>query len=181
MHKNILLGITGGIAAYKSADLVRRLREAGAEVRVVMTKSAEHFVTPLTFHALSGHPVMTEDAATQSEFAMDHIALARWADAILIAPATADFMAKLACGLADNVLSTLCLASEVPIILAPAMNQGMWKNAATQANKNTLLQRGIHLLGPAEGEQACGENGMGRMFEAEEILKGLNLYFSDHQ
>lgn len=173
MHKNILLGVTGGIAAYKSADLVRRLQEVEIDVRVVMTKGAEQFIAPLTFHALSGHPVVTEDTATQSEFAMDHIALARWANAILVAPSTADFMAKLACGLADNILSTLCLASEVPIILAPAMNQGMWKNAATQANKNILLQRGIHLLGPAEGEQACGENGVGRMLEPLEILNGL--------
>jgi phosphopantothenoylcysteine decarboxylase/phosphopantothenate--cysteine ligase len=175
MYKKILLGITGGIAAYKSADLVRRLCQKNISVRVVMTKSAEQFVGPLTFHALSGYPVTTDNSATQSDAAMDHIAQARWADAILIAPATADFMAKLACGLADNVLNTLCLACEVPIILVPAMNQGMWKNAATQANKNTLLQRGVRLLGPVEGDQACGENGLGRMMEPADILKALNI------
>lgn len=172
-YKKILLGITGGIAAYKSADLVRRLRETGAEIRVVMTKAAEQFVTPLTFHALSGYPVITDDEKTQSEFAMDHIALARWAEVILIAPATADFMAKLAHGLADNVLSTLCLASEVPVVIAPAMNQAMWQNPATQKNKNLLLQNNIHLLGPELGEQACGENGAGRMQEPSDILKNL--------
>lgn len=177
--KKILLGITGGIAAYKSADLVRRLRENGAEVRVVMTRTAQQFITPLTFHALSSYPVVTDDEKTQSEFAMDHIALARWADVILIAPATADFMAKLACGLADNILSTLCLASEVPIVIAPAMNQAMWKNSATQCNKNILLQRGVYFLDPAVGDQACGEKGAGRMQESLEILSGLAAIFKN--
>jgi phosphopantothenoylcysteine decarboxylase/phosphopantothenate--cysteine ligase len=176
-HKKILLGITGGIAAYKSADLVRRLGEAGASVRVVMTKSAEHFVAPLTFHALSGAAVLTEDTA-ESAYAMDHIALARWCDLILIAPATADCMAKLACGLADNFLSTLCLASEVPLILAPAMNQGMWKNPATQHNQRILQQRGVHFLGPAVGEQACGEHGFGRMLEPSDIVTQIAQLFA---
>lgn len=175
-HKKILLGVTGGIAAYKSADLVRRLCEAGASVRVVMTKSAEHFVAPLTFHALSGAPVLTEDTA-ESAYAMDHIALARWCDLILIAPATADCMAKLACGLADNFLSTLCLASEVPLVLAPAMNQGMWKNPATQHNYRILQQRGVHFSGPAVGEQACGEHGLGRMLEPGDIVTQITELF----
>lgn len=168
--QNILLGITGGIAAYKSADLTRRLREAGANVRVVMTCAAKEFITPLTMQAVSGNPVHHDLLDPNAEAAMGHIELARWADYILIAPASADFMAKLAHGFADNLLSTLCLASTAPIVLAPAMNQQMWLNHATQANYKILLERGINIIGPAAGEQACGEVGVGRMLEPHEIV-----------
>ncbi len=178
-NKRILLGITGGIAAYKSADLIRRLREQGAEVRVAMTSSAKELVTPLTFQALSGHQVLLDWEQQSSEFAMDHIALARWADIILIAPATADFMAKLAHGFASDILTTLCLAASSPIMLAPAMNQQMWKNVATQANKKLLMERGIALIGPAPGSQACGEEGMGRMLEPVDIIAALQFQFAD--
>ncbi len=170
-NKRILLGITGGIAAYKSADLTRRLREAGAEVRVVMTRGATEFITPLTLQALSGYPVRLELFDANAEVAMGHIELARWADAVLVAPASADFMAKLAHGRADDLLSTLCLATTAPIALAPAMNQQMWLNAATQANKHILETRGVHLFGPAEGSQACGETGPGRMLEPLQIAQ----------
>jgi phosphopantothenoylcysteine decarboxylase/phosphopantothenate--cysteine ligase len=176
-HKRILLGITGGIAAYKSADLVRRLREQGAEVRVVMTRSACEFITPLTLQALSGKPVHTELLDHAVEAAMGHIELARWCDVILVAPASANFMARLAHGQADDLLSTLCLASAVPIMLAPAMNRQMWLNPATQANARLLGSRGIVLLGPAEGSQACGETGPGRMLEPAELLDHLNNIF----
>jgi phosphopantothenoylcysteine decarboxylase/phosphopantothenate--cysteine ligase len=168
-NKRILLGVTGGIAAYKSADLTRRLREAGAEVRVAMTRGATEFITPLTLQALSGHAVRLELFDANAEAAMGHIELARWADAVLIAPASADFMARLAHGRADDLLSTLCLATAAPIALAPAMNQQMWLNPATQANKSILETRGIHLFGPAEGSQACGETGPGRMLEPLDI------------
>jgi phosphopantothenoylcysteine decarboxylase/phosphopantothenate--cysteine ligase len=176
LNKHILLGVTGGIAAYKSADLVRRLRDAGAEVRVVMTAAAQGLVTPLTFQALSGHKVSLDWEQADSAFAMDHIALARWADLILIAPATADFMAKLAHGFADDVLGTLCLAAKTPIVVAPAMNQQMWQNLATQANKKRLLELGMRLLGPAEGSQACGDYGLGRMLEPVDIVQCLPSY-----
>lgn len=167
--KRILLGVTGGIAAYKSAVLLRLLRNYGAEVRVVMTHGATEFVTPLTFQALSGKPVHTELLDLDAESAMSHIELARWPDLILIAPASANFMARVANGFADDLLSTLCLATDAPIILAPAMNQQMWLNAATQENLEKLKTRGVSIIGPAEGDQACGENGPGRMLEAEEI------------
>ena len=176
--KHILLGVTGGIAAYKSAELIRRLREQGAEVRVAMTKAARELVTPLTFQALSGHQVLLSWEQQSSEFAMDHIALARWADMILIAPATADFMAKLAHGFASDILTTLCLAATAPIFIAPATNQQMWSNPATQANKNLLVERGLRLLGPAPGSQACGEEGIGRMLEPVEITAALGQAFS---
>jgi phosphopantothenoylcysteine decarboxylase/phosphopantothenate--cysteine ligase len=170
MHgKRILLGVTGGIAAYKSADLVRRLRELGAEVQVVMTAAAREFVTPLTFQALSGRPVRTELWDSAAEAAMGHIELARWAELILIAPASADFLARLAGGRADDLLATLCLATNAPIAVAPAMNRLMWASAATQANLVTLQRRGVRFLGPAEGEQACGEVGPGRMLEPLQI------------
>ncbi|MFO1394170.1 MAG: bifunctional phosphopantothenoylcysteine decarboxylase/phosphopantothenate--cysteine ligase CoaBC [Steroidobacteraceae bacterium] len=173
----ILLGVTGGIAAYKSADLVRRLRERGAEVQVVMTGAATEFVTPLTFQALSGRPVRTTLWDEAAEAAMGHIELARWADRVLVAPATADFIARLAHGLADDLLATLCLATEAPVAIAPAMNRVMWSNAATQANVATLASRGIAVFGPGEGEQACGETGAGRMLEpaelADRVLDGL--------
>ena len=169
----ILLGVTGGIAAYKAAELVRLLRGAGAEVRVVMTQAATAFVTPLTFQALSGNHVHQHLLDSTEESAMDHIRLARWADLILIAPATADFMARLSLGLADDLLATLCLATAAPIVLAPAMNQAMWRNPATQDNAAVLQRRGIRLLGPAEGAQACGETGPGRMLEPVEILASV--------
>lgn len=172
-NKHIVLGISGGIAAYKSTELVRQLQAVGAIVRVVMTKMAEEFITPLTLQALSGYPVVTDNAAKQSDFAMDHIALARWADGIVIAPATANIIAKLAHGIADDVLSTLCLASESPLVLAPAMNQVMWQHAATQANVQLLIPRGVTLLGPASGEQACGDIGLGRMQEPAQLVNEL--------
>jgi phosphopantothenoylcysteine decarboxylase/phosphopantothenate--cysteine ligase len=171
--KHIILGITGGIAAYKSAELTRRLRDAGAVVRVVMTHSATGFVTPLTFQALSANPVHTELLDEAAEAGMGHIELARWADAILIAPASANCMAKLAQGRADDLLTTLCLASEAPLALAPAMNRVMWSDAATQDNLTILQQRGIHLFGPASGVQACGETGEGRMLDVAELIDAL--------
>ncbi len=167
--KRILLGVTGGIAAYKGAELVRRLRERGAEVQVVMTPAAGQFVTPLTFQALSGRPVRTELWDTAAEAAMGHIELARWAELVLVAPASADFLSRLAAGRADDLLATLCLATEAPIAVAPAMNRLMWRHAATRANVALLQERGVQLLGPAEGDQACGEVGPGRMVEPDEL------------
>jgi phosphopantothenoylcysteine decarboxylase/phosphopantothenate--cysteine ligase len=167
--KRILLGVTGGIAAYKSPDLVRRLRERGAEVQVVMTAAAREFVTPLTFQAVSGRAVRTDLWDTAAEAAMGHIELARWANLVVVAPATAGFLARLATGQADDLLSTLCLATEAPIVVAPAMNRIMWSNAATRANMAVLSQRGVQALGPAEGDQACGEVGLGRMLEPTEL------------
>ena len=171
--KHILLGVTGGIAAYKSPDLVRRLRERGAEVQVVMTEAARQFVTPTTFQAVSGRPVRTDLWDAAAEAAMGHIELARWAHFVLIAPASADFLARIAAGLADDLLATLCLATEAPIAAAPAMNHIMWANAATRANVATLAARGVRLLGPAEGDQACGEIGEGRMLEPLELADRL--------
>jgi phosphopantothenoylcysteine decarboxylase/phosphopantothenate--cysteine ligase len=168
--KRVVLGITGGIAAYKAAELVRLLCRAGAEVQVVMTRGATEFITPLTLQALSGRPVRQEMFDEAAEAAMGHIELARWADLVLVAPASADFMARLAQGMANDLLSTLCLATEAPIALAPAMNQRMWSNPATEANALLLGQRGIRLWGPAAGEQACGEVGPGRMLEPAELL-----------
>ncbi len=168
--KRILLGLTGGIAAYKAAELVRLLRRDGAEVQVVMTRGAEAFITALTLQALSGRPVRRALFDEQAEAAMGHIELARWADLVLVAPASADFMARLAQGRADDLLATLCLATESPIALAPAMNRVMWANAATQANAALLRQRDVWLWGPDEGEQACGESGPGRMLEPVELL-----------
>ena len=167
--KRILLGVTGGIAAYKSADLVRRLREAGAEVQVAMTPAATAFVGPLTLQAVSGRAVRTELLDASAEAGMGHIELARWPDLILIAPATADFLARLAHGLADDLLSTLCLATDQPIAAAPAMNRFMWQNSATQDNCRLLERRGVKLWGPGVGEQACGEIGAGRMLEPVEL------------
>lgn len=167
--RKILLGVTGGIAAYKSPDLVRRLREQGATVQVVMTRAAREFVTEQTFQAVSGLPVRSELWDQAAEAAMGHIELARWADEILIAPATADFIARLTHGLAGDLLSTLCLASRAPLAVAPAMNQAMWAHPATQANVALLRQRGVRVLGPAAGEQACGDVGMGRMLEPAEL------------
>jgi phosphopantothenoylcysteine decarboxylase / phosphopantothenate---cysteine ligase len=171
--KQVLLGVTGGIAAYKAPDLVRRLREHGAEVRVVLTRSAARFVTPLTFQAVSAHSVRGGLWDEAAEAAMSHIELARWANLVLIAPATADFLARLATGLADDLLTTLCLATEAPIIAAPAMNRVMWAHPATQENARRLAARGVSLLGPDTGEQACGESGEGRMLEPAEIVAAL--------
>jgi len=171
--KRIVLGVTGGIAAYKAADLVRRLLERGAEVQVVMTAAARQFVTPLTFQALSGRPVRSDLWDPAAEAAMGHIELARWADLVLVAPASADFLARLAHGMADDLLTTLCLATAAPLALAPAMNQHMWSHPATQANVTLLSQRGARLIGPACGEQACGEHGPGRMLEPLEIASSV--------
>lgn len=171
--ERILLGVTGGIAAYKSAEIVRRLRERGADVQVVMTAAARQFVTPLTFQALSGRPVRTDLWDEAAEAAMGHIELARWADRILVAPASADFLARLAHGLASDLLTTLCLATDVPIIVAPAMNRLMWANAATRANMASLAARGIDVIGPAEGDQACGETGPGRMVEPDVLAAAV--------
>ncbi len=169
----VLLGVSGGIAAYKSAELVRRLRDAGAEVRVVLSESAARFVTALTFQALSGHPVRTSLWDESAEAAMSHIELARWADEVLIAPATADLIARLAHGRADDLLTTLCLATTAPVSIAPAMNQQMWAHAATQANMSVLRERGVRVLGPGSGSQACGDVGAGRLLEAHEIVAEL--------
>lgn len=169
-NKRILVGVTGGIAAYKSAELVRLLVQAGAEVQVVMTRAATNFITPLTLQALSGRGVRQEMFDPESEAAMGHIELARWADQILVAPATADFISRLAVGMANDLLSTICLASTAPIALAPAMNREMWLHLATQDNVETLIRRGVQIWGPAEGEQACGDIGPGRMLEPGELV-----------
>ena len=166
---NIILGITGGIAAYKTPDLVRKLVAKGANVRVVMTQSAKEFVSHLALQAVSGNPVSDDLLDKDAEAAMGHIELARWADKLLIAPATANFMAKLTHGLADDLLSTLCLATAAPIFVAPAMNQQMWLADATQANLKILENRKIQFFGPAQGEQACGDIGPGRMLEPQQI------------
>ena len=176
--KNILLGISGGIAAYKSAELVRLFSKKGAKVRVCMTASAQQFITPLTMQALSGHQVHTDLLDPQAELGMGHIELARWADAIVIAPATANTLAKITYGLADDLLTTVCLASKAPLAIAPAMNQQMWHNAATQHNVQTLQQRGVQVFGPAAGEQACGDVGFGRMLEPEQILSATEQLFA---
>jgi len=175
--KHILLGVTGSIAAYKSAELVRRLRDAGAEVRVVMTAGAGSFITPLTLQALSGHPVYSELLDAGAEAAMGHIELARWADAVLVAPASADFIARLAQGRANDLLAAICLVSEAPLAVAPAMNRAMWENAATVENTAILRRRNIRIAGPAEGAQACGEVGPGRLLEPEQLLEALCALF----
>jgi phosphopantothenoylcysteine decarboxylase/phosphopantothenate--cysteine ligase len=176
-QRRILLGVSGGIAAYKSCELVRRLRDRDADVRVVMTEGATHFVSATTFQALSGQSVRISLWDTQAEAAMGHIELARWAERILIAPASADMLARLAHGLADDLLATVCLASAAPLYVAPAMNQQMWAHAAVQANVETLRQRGVHMLGPAAGDQACGDIGSGRMLEALELRDVLAASF----
>lgn len=170
-NKRIILGIGGGIAAYKSADLVRRLKDLGADVRVVMTRGAQEFITPLTMQALSGRPVHTELLDTAAEAAMGHIELARWADLVIIAPATAEIIARLSQGNANDLLTTLILASDAQIALAPAMNQAMWRDQVTQNNIEQLRQRAMHILGPAAGSQACGDTGFGRMLEAEQLAQ----------
>lgn len=169
----IILGVTGGIATYKSPDLVRRLRERGAQVQVVMSRGARAFVSPITFQAVSGGRVRDELWDEASEAAMGHIELARWADLVLVAPATAHCLGSLAAGLASDLLTTLCLATEAQIILAPAMNQAMWSNPAVQENRELLERRGVRFLGPAEGDQACGEVGPGRMMEPLDIVRSV--------
>ena len=171
--QKILLCVCGGIAAYKAAELVRRLRDAGAQVRVAMTESAQRFVGAATFQALSGAPVRTSLWDEAAEAAMGHIELARWADRVLVAPITANTLAKLANGMADDLVSTLCLATAAPLAIAPAMNRQMWEHPATQANLATLLARGATVLGPAAGDQACGEVGEGRLLEPDAIVAAL--------
>jgi phosphopantothenoylcysteine decarboxylase/phosphopantothenate--cysteine ligase len=189
-YKRILLGVSGGIAAYKSAELVRLFRKRDVEVRVVMTASAIQFVSPLTFQALSGNAVHTGLLDAESENAMDHISLARWADAMIIAPATANVIAKLSHGLADDLLTTLYLAETAPVYIAPAMNQAMWAKPVVQGNIDALKRHGVRIIGPEPGEQACGETGLGRMSEPSDIcarlfagtavscLAGLNVLIS---
>ena len=169
VNKRVLLGVSGGIAAYKSAELVRRLKDAGADVRVVMTRGAREFITPLTLQALSGNPVHGDLLDPNAEAAMGHIELARWADLILVAPTTADLMARLAQGRGDDLLTTLVLATDAELALAPAMNQAMWRDPATQANLQLLVERGFKVFGPAAGEQACGDIGPGRMLEPADV------------
>ncbi|MCU4414222.1 bifunctional phosphopantothenoylcysteine decarboxylase/phosphopantothenate--cysteine ligase CoaBC [Acinetobacter sp. WU_MDCI_Axc73] len=180
-HKNIILAVTGGIAAYKSAIIVRRLKDYGFNVRVVMTHGAQAFITPLTFQALSGNPVHTELLDPEAEAGMGHIELARWADLVLVAPASCDTLAKFAHGLADDLLSTLYLATKAPVWVAPAMNQQMWAAKATQRNLQTLVEDGIHVIMPDAGSQACGDVGLGRMPEPEQLAYQVREYFHKAQ
>lgn len=175
--KRILLGISGGIAAYKCAELTRRLIERGAEVRVVMTTAAKEFITPLTMQAVSGHPVADSLLDPAAEASMGHIELAKWADIVLLAPATADLIARMAAGMGNDLLSTLVLATDSPIAVSPAMNQQMYANLATQENIATLARRGMHIWGPAAGQQACGDVGMGRMLEPMELVHLCEDFF----
>ncbi len=177
--KKIVLGISGGIAAYKIPELVRRLKDQGADVRVVMTEGAKAFITPLTLQAVSGNGVADSLLDTQAELAMGHIELAKWADLIIIAPATADIIARITAGLANDLLTTLCLATSAPIALAPAMNQQMWHAIATQANVATLNERGYHIWGPGSGEQACGDIGLGRMLDVDELVNLSSDFFAE--
>ncbi|WP_108652877.1 bifunctional phosphopantothenoylcysteine decarboxylase/phosphopantothenate--cysteine ligase CoaBC [Dongshaea marina] len=177
-NKKILLGISGGIAAYKGPELVRRLREQGADVRVVLTQSAKAFVTPLSLQAVSGHMVSDSMLEPESEAGINHIELARWADLVLIAPASANLMARMAMGMADELLPTLCLATPSPVAVAPAMNQQMYSHPATQHNIEILRQRGVTIWGPASGEQACGDYGPGRMLDVPELVSEVCQYFS---
>ncbi len=177
-NRNVLLGVSGGIAAYKSAELVRELQKRGAQVRVIMTHGAQEFITPLTLQALSGNPVHTQLLDEAAELGMGHIELARWADLLLIAPATADLIARLSNGRADDLLTTVALATAAPLMLAPAMNQQMWKSQATTANIHVLLERGVRMVGPAEGLQACGDVGTGRMETPATIADAAGELFS---
>lgn len=176
-HRRVLLGVTGGIAAYKAAEILRQCQIMGAEVRVVMTPAATEFITPLTFQALSGSPVHTQLLDAEEEAGMGHINLARWADVILVAPASADFIARFASGMADDLLTTLLLASEKTVMLAPAMNRAMFDDLNTQKNIRQLESQGVIILGPAEGVQACGEVGMGRMLEPEALADAVAEHF----
>ena len=177
-NKRVLLGLCGSIAAYKGAELVRRLREVGASVRVAMTPAATGFITPLTLQSLSGHSVRTEMMDPVAEAAMGHIELARWADVVLIAPATQDFIARLAQGRADDLLTALCSVANCPVLIAPAMNHSMWENPATQENVKQLKTRGVQMLGPADGSQACGEFGEGRLLEVAELINAVAQQFT---
>ncbi|OZS42579.1 bifunctional phosphopantothenoylcysteine decarboxylase/phosphopantothenate--cysteine ligase CoaBC [Photobacterium sanguinicancri] len=176
-RKKILLGISGGIAAYKCAELTRRLIERGAQVQVVMTKAAQEFITPLTMQAVSGNPVASSLLDPAAEASMSHIELAKWADMVLLAPATADLIARVSAGMGNDLLSTLCLATDSPIVVAPAMNQQMYRNVATQENIATLKRRGFHIWGPASGEQACGDVGPGRMLEPMALVHRAEDFF----
>ncbi|MGL5290628.1 MAG: bifunctional phosphopantothenoylcysteine decarboxylase/phosphopantothenate--cysteine ligase CoaBC [Vibrionaceae bacterium] len=178
-NKRILLGISGGIAAYKCAPLTRLLTECGAQVKVVMTKAAQAFITPLTMQALSGHPVADDEFSARAHSGMSHIELAKWADFILVAPATADIIARITAGMGDDLLTTLILASPAPLAIAPAMNQQMYQAAATQANLATLTARHTLIFGPASGEQACGDVGPGRMLEPEQLVQHVSDYFAN--
>lgn len=180
-NKHVLLGISAGIAAYKTPDLVRRLKDLGAEVKVVMSRNAEQFVTPLSLQAVSGESVHHYAMTAESESGMGHIDLARWADIVLIAPVTANLIARLTQGMADELLTTICVATSAPIAIAPAMNQQMWLNQATQSNLATLQQRGFHQLGPDSGEQACGEVGPGRMLQPADLAQRLAQLFQTEQ
>ena len=177
--KKIVLGISGGIAAYKTPELVRRLKGQGADIRVVMTEGAKAFITPLTLQAVSGNAVADSLLDTQAELAMGHIELAKWADLIIIAPATADIIARIAAGMANDLLTTLCLATSAPIALAPAMNQQMWHALATQANIKTLNERNVQIWAPGSGEQACGDMGLGRMLDVDELVTLSSDFFTD--
>lgn len=180
-NKKILVGITGGIAAYKTIEFIRHLKKANAEVRVVLTPAAEAFVTPLTLQAISGNAVSTSLLDPQAELAMGHIELAKWADLVVIAPASADFIARLRVGMGNDLLSTICLATASPILLAPAMNQQMYKQLAVQENITTLIFRGMQFIGPNSGFQACGDVGAGRMSEPEEIYQAVLAHFAQNQ
>ncbi|MGH1485239.1 MAG: bifunctional phosphopantothenoylcysteine decarboxylase/phosphopantothenate--cysteine ligase CoaBC [Cellvibrionaceae bacterium] len=180
-NRRILLGVSGGIAAYKSAELIRRLQDLGADVRAVMTRASQEFITPLTLQALSGNPVHTDLLDPAAEAAMGHIELARWADLILIAPASADCIARLAQGKGDDLLTTVCLASRCPMAIAPAMNQAMWHNQATQDNLAVLLKRGFHQFGPDSGGQACGDVGLGRMSDPDQLASSVCHLFESRE
>ncbi|WP_455266097.1 bifunctional phosphopantothenoylcysteine decarboxylase/phosphopantothenate--cysteine ligase CoaBC [Phascolarctobacterium sp.] len=179
--KKIVLGVTGGIAVYKAVDLVSRLRKAGCEVRVVMTEHAQQFVTPLTFKEISGNAVATSMWNANQEFNVEHIALANWADAFLVAPATANILAKMACGLADDLLSTTLLAAQAPIVVCPAMNTGMYQNPATQENIAKLQERGVTVMPPAVGHLACGTSGPGRLPEPQQIVEFMSAFFAGRE
>ena len=167
--KCIVLGVCGGIAAYKSAELLRALQKMGADVYVIMTKNACEFITPLTLETLSGHPVVSDMFARIKSWEVEHVALAKRADLFLLAPATANIMGKMACGIADDMLSTTVMATRAPVLIAPAMNTGMWESTAVKVNRQTLVSRGYHFVGPAEGYLACGDSGAGKMSSPEEI------------
>ncbi|MBQ6803636.1 MAG: bifunctional phosphopantothenoylcysteine decarboxylase/phosphopantothenate--cysteine ligase CoaBC [Clostridia bacterium] len=179
--KNVVLGVTGGIAAYKACELCSRLRKSGAQVYVIMTKNACEFVAPLTFETLSNHPVVTDTFKRPDTWEVEHVALAKRADLFVIAPATANIMAKMACGIADDMLSTTVLATRAPVLIAPAMNTGMWENIATRENAETLKRRGVHFIGPEGGFLACGDNGAGRMSEAKDIFEAAEKILSAAQ
>lgn len=176
--KKIVLGISGGIAAYKCPEIVRRLKDGGAEIKVIMTHAAQSFITPMTLQAVSANPVSSDLLDPAAEAAMGHIEIGKWADLILIAPATADVLARLAAGMADDLLTTVCLASEAPIAVAPAMNQQMFRAAATQNNLKKLASRGVHIWGPASGSQACGDVGLGRMLEPLDLVALVHDHFN---